>query len=948
MKNLYILLLLVTGVVSAQVVNIPDASFKARLIAIGVDLNSDGQIQQSEAQSITEALELGSSSISDLTGISAFTNMKYLRCEYNNLTSLTVTAMPNLKTINVGGNTNLSSLTVNNLASLDSLKIAGGMLGALDVSTLGNLKYLDASVNHITTFDLANNTQLKGVYVGANWISMGSISYPALNLIEELDISSNGLGTLNVSAFTNLRSLNCSGNQISNLSISNLSALEFLSCGNNQMDVLSMSNLPMLHHLYCGGNFITNLNLSPFAALQHVEADGNHFASLGLAGLTNLDYLSCALTQLPAINVSTLSALKYLNCAGNQIPTLDLSGLANLEDVYCGQNAMTSLNINGANSLHHLECANNQLANIDLTGHSTLYLLDCGTNPMTSLDLSQSPNLSYLRCNNVPLTVLDVSMLSSLNFLDCANDFLTTLDCSNNTMLTWLSFYNNNIASVFIKNGANESIDDASWIENNLQYVCADESQLAQIQAMVGAGVAVNSYCSFIPGGDYNTITGTIRFDDEGNGCDSGDGAFPYVKVNINDGTATGSTFLQNDSAYSFYTNAGSYTVSPDIENPSIFNISPVSAVISFPSLDNSVSTQDFCISANGVHPDLEIVIAPVIPARPGFDAIYKVVYKNKGNQVMGATYGITFSFNDNLMSFVSASPNVVSQVGGTVVWDYSNLMPFESRSMLVTMHVNAPTATNPVNVGDVLTLTAIVSPQAADENVIDNTFQFNQTVIGSYDPNDITCIEGDVVSPDEIGEYLHYVVRFENTGTYPAENIVVKNVIDAAQFDVSSLRILSSSHPVDIRITGNVAEYIFKNINLGIGGHGNILLKLKTQNTLAVGATVSNAAGIYFDYNLPVDTNIANTTFEQLAVGEHNLDASISVYPNPADGIVNIKSDNVIKSVEVYDIQGRILQHVSDVNNITSVSIDGYGSGIYFLKIRSDKGIRIEKIMKK
>jgi uncharacterized repeat protein (TIGR01451 family) len=948
MKNLYILLLLVTGVVSAQVVNIPDASFKARLIAIGVDLNSDGQIQQSEAQSITEALELGSSSISDLTGISAFTNMKYLRCEYNNLTSLTVTAMPNLKTINVGGNTNLSSLTVNNLASLDSLKIAGGMLGALDVSTLGNLKYLDASVNHITTFDLTNNTQLKGVYVGANWISMGSISYPALNLIEELDISSNGLGTLNVSAFTNLRSLNCSGNQISNLSISNLSALEFLSCGNNQMAVLSMSNLPMLHHLYCGGNFITNLNLSPFAALQHVEADGNHFASLGLAGLTNLDYLSCALTQLPAINVSTLSALKYLNCAGNQIATLDLSGLTNLEDVYCGQNAMTSLNINGSNSLHHLECANNQLANIDLTGHSTLYLLDCGTNPMTSLDLSQSPNLSYLRCNNVPLTVLDVSMLSSLNFLDCANDFLTTLDCSNNTMLTWLSFYNNNIASVFIKNGANESIDDASWIENNLQYVCADESQLAQIQAVVGAGVAVNSYCSFIPGGDYNTITGTIRFDDEGNGCDSGDGAFPYVKVNINDGTATGSTFLQNDSAYSFYTNAGSYTVSPDIENPSIFNISPVSAVISFPSLDNSVSAQDFCISANGVHPDLEIVIAPVIPARPGFDAIYKVVYKNKGNQVMGATYGITFSFNDNLMSFVSASPNVVSQVGGTVVWDYSNLMPFESKSMLVTMHVNAPTATNPVNVGDVLTLTAIVSPQAADENVIDNTFQFNQTVIGSYDPNDITCIEGDVVSPDEIGEYLHYVVRFENTGTYPAENIVVKNVIDATQFDVNSLRVLSSSHSVDIRITGNVAEYIFKNINLGIGGHGNILLKLKTQNTLAVGTTVSNAAGIYFDYNLPVDTNIANTTFQQLAVGEHNFDASISVYPNPADGIVNIKSDNVIKSVVVYDIQGRILQHIADVNNITSVSIDGYGSGIYFLKIRSDKGIRIEKIMKK
>jgi hypothetical protein len=48
-----------------------------------------------------------------------------------------------------------------------------------------------------------------------------------------------------------------------------------------------------------------------------------------------------------------------------------------------------------------------------------------------------------------------------------------------------------------------------------------------------------------------------------------------------------------------------------------------------------ATTTQNFCITANGVHPDLEIVIAPIIPARPGFSAEYQIVYKNKGNQVM-------------------------------------------------------------------------------------------------------------------------------------------------------------------------------------------------------------------------------------------------------------------------------------------------------------------------
>ena len=68
--------------------------------------------------------------------------------------------------------------------------------------------------------------------------------------------------------------------------------------------------------------------------------------------------------------------------------------------------------------------------------------------------------------------------------------------------------------------------------------------------------------------------------------------------------------------------------------------------------IDNSVATQNFCITANGVHPDLEIVIAPIVPARPGFTVEYKIVYRNKGNQVMSQLYGVNFFYNQNLMSF--------------------------------------------------------------------------------------------------------------------------------------------------------------------------------------------------------------------------------------------------------------------------------------------------------
>ena len=97
--------------------------------------------------------------------------------------------------------------------------------------------------------------------------------------------------------------------------------------------------------------------------------------------------------------------------------------------------------------------------------------------------------------------------------------------------------------------------------------------------------------------------------------------------------------------------------------------------------------------------------------------------------------------------------------------WDFANLLPFESRSINVIMQINAPTDTNPVNIGDVLQFTSSIMPMAGDESTVDNLFQLNQTVVGSFDPNDITCIEGEVVAPSYIGEYLHYVINFENTG---------------------------------------------------------------------------------------------------------------------------------------------------------------------------------------
>jgi hypothetical protein len=221
---------------------------------------------------------------------------------------------------------------------------------------------------------------------------------------------------------------------------------------------------------------------------------------------------------------------------------------------------------------------------------------------------------------------------------------------------------------------------------------------------------------------------------------------------------------------------------------------------------------------------------------------------------------------------------------------------------------------------------------------------------VGAYDPNDITCIEGDVVSPDLIGEELHYVIQFENTGNFYAENVVVVMDIDETNYDVSSLKVLESSHDMRAQVRGNKAEFIFDNIYLDSGGHGNILLVMNSKNSLTTGDFVKSKANIYFDYNYPITTNEAKTLFEALSVVNPVLDNIISIYPNPVKDIVNItiKNNSTIQTIELYDIQGRLLQ-TQLVNNISSeLNLSSRANGMYFIKINTDKGSKVEKLVKK
>lgn len=868
MKKITLLILLFSGAVQAQNINIPDASFKVKLLSASpentiaknsagnyftIDANGNGEIDVTEALAVYE-INVNNNEyqpvgpfITDLTGILEFPNLRSLECVAHHITSLDVSTLFNLQKLNCRRN-ELTAININNLVTLQHVDCSFNQITALDVSNLTNLTHLDCRLNAISS--------------------------------------------LNVLPLTNLLYLSCEANQLTSIDVSTLSLLKFLSFSVNQINTINLNGLSALESLNCRSNNLSTIDLSVVPTLLSLDISHNNFTSIDISPLTNL---------------------KDLSCVSNQLTALDFTGLPNLRLLQLENNLLTSLDITGKEFLLFLNFSDNQISAIDLTGAVMLGGVFCDNNLLTTIDGSQNPQLTNLTCEN------------------------------------------NQLTSLFLKNGG-ITVDNSNFNFSgnpDLEYICVDEAEAAIVQLKIveygNTNTVMNTYCSFTPGGNYNTITGVVSFDANNNGCDAIDPKQPNFKLQMNDGATIGASFTSGNGDYNFYTLNGNFTITPQVENPSFFNFSPANAVVAFSNSNNNVSANNFCVTANGIHPDVEVVIAPLTRARSGFDATYQLVYKNKGNQILSGN--VTFNYDDAVLDLIAVTtpPNI--QNPGLLQWNYTNLLPFEMRSVNITLNLNSMMETPPLNIGDVLNFTANITPSVGDAFPADNTFAFNQDVVNAFDPNEITCLEGNALSPAEIGNYLHYIVNFENLGNAEAENVVVKIDVDPTLYDINSFQLLNTSHGSYSRISGNTIEFVFQNIQLApaqgdpaVGGHGTILFKIKSDNSLVNGDRVVKMANIFFDYNFPIATENAETVFESLKTPGFENDNSVAVYPNPASGMVNIQSDSKILSLELYDVQGRLLQTGLESNK---VDLSSRTNGLYFLKIKTENGQKVEKIIK-
>ncbi|HEX8270526.1 MAG TPA: T9SS type A sorting domain-containing protein [Flavobacterium sp.] len=442
-----------------------------------------------------------------------------------------------------------------------------------------------------------------------------------------------------------------------------------------------------------------------------------------------------------------------------------------------------------------------------------------------------------------------------------------------------------------------------------------------------------------------NYVSGTVRVDFNANGCTATDTPHTNALISCTNG---------NDVMYAYTNDDGQYSFENVQPGNNIFtahvlplNASPSSHNIAVTGTGNTY-TGDFCIATPPAINDASILIIPISAARPGFDAYYNVMVINNGTTLLNGS--VILNFNNAMLNYLNSTPTASSVGTTSLTFNLTNLLPYQTQTYYVVFNVETPPT---VNDGDLLFFTANVSTSTTDVDLTNNTNELMQAVVNSYDPNDITVHEGPYISAAQTGNYLHYTVRFQNTGTADAINIRLENELDP-KLDWATFEPLASSHTYQAQRSGNEVIFRFDNIGLPASSinepesHGFMTYKIKPVANFDSDDIISNTADIFFDYNAPITTNIVTTQMIMLSNPDQKL-ASLQVYPNPASDVVYVRSatfDRVAYSI--LDIQGKvILSGENDLqDNVMSIDISGVESGLYFLKTTSGANVATTKLI--
>lgn len=397
--------------------------------------------------------------------------------------------------------------------------------------------------------------------------------------------------------------------------------------------------------------------------------------------------------------------------------------------------------------------------------------------------------------------------------------------------------------------------------------------------------------------------------------------------------------FTQNNQYYGLSNAEGYFALlyeSPDILKPVVpydfLTASPVQYAINQPA-----DSLDFALYSD--INDVRILLTDNTVPRPGFSLSLIGNIQNASLQTANATVKLAPAPG---YEFLHAEPPAILQ-NDTIVWNDIPLLPLGNATVSATLRLSES-----VPIGATLQNIAWVESNTWPDNLPENNLDtLLQTVVGSFDPNDKTALQGNTVPIADIQaeKRLGYRIRFQNTGNYPATFVRILDTLET-DFNPLTFRLDAASHPVRVRfVQPRVLEFFFDQIHLPdsisneAGSHGFVQYSIAAVPNLVEGDSLTNTASIFFDYNAPVVTNTAVTIVDD-ASGTHIMPGMLefSISPNPASAqnpvLIQLPNNEAFVSVQVFDRAGKILQQQASPTGSRQVQLRGLPAGAYVVQV--------------
>jgi uncharacterized repeat protein (TIGR01451 family) len=773
--------------------------------------------------------------------------------------------------------------------------------------------------------------------------------------------------------FDNLALLFAYGNNLSTLPVLNQTSLVNLQVGSN--DLTSIPNFPPNLLIL---NISSNPSLLSTPALPSslYSYDGSNNPNLPFpawpSGLLDLKLGSCGLTSVPSVPSGLETFFLQNNpLLGNISPGQIPNTVTNLAIGNCGLTLIPILPPN----LESLSIWQNSISTVENL-------------PATLMDLHAMNNPNITQLNGLPDSMNYFNFDNcNISIVDSLPTYCPQIDLNDNQIISipnfpvnmnWFHAENNNISSIPPFPVTMQYLN----MNNNDMYCWPIFLQAMTNMAITGNPFTClpnktsnmsNPFFDAYPLCDYNDpvnnpqgcstaegIEGFVFSDDlldcTYNGSENG---YQNVTVRLFDG---GANVLQTTSTsslgqYFLLADQGTYDVVVDTLNM------PFTISCAAPGVDSTVSI----VAPDSLVQDVNFGMI----CKPGFDVgtkgfnLNNIIFPGQAHTLTVRSGDLSNFYGLNCAAGVAG--NVTIEITGPVQYvgnpassltptvglsTYSYTIPdFGLVDMDNDFQLTFLVDTTALS-GDLICMNVNVTPVSGDNVSANNIYSACYSVVNSYDPNN-KLVTPETVEPG-YDDYLTYTINFQNTGSAPAFNIRLEDTLSPL-VDLSTFEVIGYSHDSHFNLIDNKLIVFYPNIMLEDSttnepeSKGFFQYRVRPMSGLTEGTTVENTAHIFFDYNAPITTNTAVTSYEIDDTGINEIEYDLSIFPNPSNGqfYVTLNGSGVLEKVSVIDELGReIPVRTSTGSTYTTIELVNKATGLFIVNVTTNSGTVQKRIL--